>query len=283
MAKRFTDTEKWEDPWFRKLPSKHQKLWLFILDRCDSAGVWKVDFELAGFLIGERLKLEEASPFFKNRVVPFDDGEKWFIPKFLDFQYGHLDENCRPHKYVIKVLIRHGLYEGYQKGIDTLKDKSKDKEQDKDKEKDGEEHEKGIEQAAPRSPRPAKSESGSAGHDLKGFPRFWVSYPKKRSKGQAEKAWSKLKPDELLQDRILHALELAKTSVDWKKNGGEFIPYPATWLNAKGWEDEFKSPGPPPERLSVKNEMPDRTTQPRWDYPPEVQELVKNAIPGGRK
>ncbi len=73
---------------------------------------------------------------------------------------------------------------------------------------------------------------------LVGFDKFWLAYPKKKSKGQAEKAWKKLNPNEQLQDRIHLALERAKTSADWKKDNGQFIPYPASWLNAKGWEDE---------------------------------------------
>lgn len=75
------------------------------------------------------------------------------------------------------------------------------------------------------------------------FDIFWQAYPKKKSKGQAEKAWRKINPSEQLQDRILNAIEQAKTSVDWKKDNGQFIPYPATWLNAKGWED-----APPPQK-----------------------------------
>lgn len=71
------------------------------------------------------------------------------------------------------------------------------------------------------------------------FETFWTNYPKKRSKGQAEKAWAKIKPDEQLTGEILSALERAKTSADWQKDGGQFIPYPATWLNAKGWEDDY--------------------------------------------
>lgn len=74
----------------------------------------------------------------------------------------------------------------------------------------------------------------------RGFDLFWEQYPKKKSKGQAERAWKAIKPDQQLQDRILHALEQAKTSDQWQKERGEFIPYPATWLNAKGWEDEHK-------------------------------------------
>ena len=70
------------------------------------------------------------------------------------------------------------------------------------------------------------------------FDQFWQRYPKKKSKGQAEKAWAKINPDEQLHNAIMQGLERAKTSGDWQKNNGEFILHPATWLNAKGWEDE---------------------------------------------
>lgn len=70
-----------------------------------------------------------------------------------------------------------------------------------------------------------------------GFPAFWQAYPKKRSKGDAEKAWKSLKPDKALQATIIAAVEQAKKRKDWVKDGGEFIPYPATWLRDRGWED----------------------------------------------
>ncbi len=75
------------------------------------------------------------------------------------------------------------------------------------------------------------------------FDEFWAEYPKKRSKGQAEKTWVKLKPDEQLFEAIMTGLKRAKTSADWAKNGGQYIPYPSTWLNAKGWEDEHDERG----------------------------------------
>lgn len=73
-----------------------------------------------------------------------------------------------------------------------------------------------------------------------GFDQFWRLYPKKRSKGQAEKTWVKISPDDELYKQILAGLENAKKSIDWQKDGGQYIPYPSTWLNAKGWEDEYK-------------------------------------------
>ena len=73
------------------------------------------------------------------------------------------------------------------------------------------------------------------------FETFWKKYPKKKSKGQAEKAWKNMKPDTVLVQEIMSGLEKAIASYDWKKEGGKFIPYPATWLNAKGWLDEYSS------------------------------------------
>lgn len=70
------------------------------------------------------------------------------------------------------------------------------------------------------------------------FDLFWKAYPKRKSRGQAEKAFMKINPDEQLLAVIVEAVGRAKTWDDWKKDDGKFIPYPATWLNAKGWLDE---------------------------------------------
>jgi uncharacterized protein YdaU (DUF1376 family) len=70
------------------------------------------------------------------------------------------------------------------------------------------------------------------------FILFWKSYPKKKSKGQAEKAFLKINPDEQLLAVMIASVERAKTSEDWIKEKGKYIPHPATWLNAKGWLDE---------------------------------------------
>lgn len=71
------------------------------------------------------------------------------------------------------------------------------------------------------------------------FSLFYKQYPKKKSRGQAEKTWVKLKIDKALFKEILEGLEKAKSSKKWNKDNGEFIPHPSTWLNAKGWEDEY--------------------------------------------
>ena len=36
---------------------------------------------------------------------------------------------------------------------------------------------------------------------------------------------------------ILAAVERQKLSKGWIKDGGQYIPHPATWLNKRRWED----------------------------------------------
>lgn len=82
-------------------------------------------------------------------------------------------------------------------------------------------------------------ESNTNTHNLaEGFKTFWDAYPKKKSKGDAEKAFKAINPDDQLLGAIIAAVKKQLLSRDWQKDGGQFIPYPASWLRAKGWEDE---------------------------------------------
>jgi hypothetical protein len=74
------------------------------------------------------------------------------------------------------------------------------------------------------------------------FSSFWASYPKKVSKQAALKAWCNLKPDEELASTIVTAVERYKNTKDWQKEDGKYVPYPATFLNGKRWEDEIDAP-----------------------------------------
>lgn len=75
-----------------------------------------------------------------------------------------------------------------------------------------------------------------------GFAEFWIAYPKKAGKGAAEKAFSKAKVNGRLPE-VLKAIEEQKQSAQWQKDGGQFIPNPATWISQRRWEDEQTAPG----------------------------------------
>lgn len=73
-----------------------------------------------------------------------------------------------------------------------------------------------------------------------GWEHFWAVYPRKVDKKAALKAWTKLAPDSVLIDRIIAAVGIHKTTDEWNQDGGKFVPYPASWLNGRRWEDEVK-------------------------------------------
>lgn len=83
-----------------------------------------------------------------------------------------------------------------------------------------------------------KNNKYNAGELAEKFARFWSAYPKKTAKGAAEKAFAKLNPDNPLLEAMVQALAWQSRQPDWIKNGGQFVPMPATWLNARRWEDE---------------------------------------------
>ena len=105
--KRFTETQKWEDPWFRKLRPEMKLLWQWLCDRCDNAGVIEPDVELASFQIGYQYPMDTLLEF-GGRIVNLPCG-KWFIPKFIEFQYGKLSEECKAHKPIYLSLQKHGI------------------------------------------------------------------------------------------------------------------------------------------------------------------------------
>lgn len=146
MAKRFTDTSKWNKPFLRKMKSAYKLLWLFITDECDHSGIWQVDIEAAELKTGEKLNKEIAISFFKDRIIEIDGGEKWFIPGFVEFQYGELNPNNRAHASVISILRKYNLlddlnriqapYKDLASPLQGAKDKDMDKDKDKDMDKD---------------------------------------------------------------------------------------------------------------------------------------------------
>ena len=137
MPKRYTDTDKWKKIWFRKLKNDHKVFWMYVLDQCDHAGIWEVDFELASYFCNG-IKESEIRDTFVKQYHEFDDGKRWFIKDFIEFQYRGLDESNRVHNSVITILKRHGLYKVLISFLHEAKDKDIYKEQLKDKEKDKE-------------------------------------------------------------------------------------------------------------------------------------------------
>lgn len=135
MSKRFTDTDKWRNPWFRKLSPTYKSLWMYIVDACDNAGVWMVDIDLASFCIGEEIDVNSALEAFDGRVISIGDGKRWQVIDYVAFQFGQeLNPKSKVHASVISLMKKHGIDPDshrvsipYPKGIHSPKDKDKNK------------------------------------------------------------------------------------------------------------------------------------------------------------
>jgi hypothetical protein len=69
------------------------------------------------------------------------------------------------------------------------------------------------------------------------FVAFWNEYPNRTGKKAAYKAWQNAKDKPPIED-ILAAVRKQKASLNWTKDGGQFIPMPVTWLNQGRWDDQ---------------------------------------------
>jgi hypothetical protein len=74
------------------------------------------------------------------------------------------------------------------------------------------------------------------------FEQFWDAYPKKKAKGLAQQAWARLKPTSELLMVMLAAINRQRATLQWTRDNGQYIPYPATWLNQRRWEDGDDGP-----------------------------------------
>lgn len=111
MAKRFYDSKKYENQWFRNLPPDLKCVYDYCLCYCDHAGILKLDIDDMEFRIKPKSKLtlgliEET---FKNKFV-FLDEDKIFIPKFIYWQYkNELSPGNPVHRCVYELFKENGI------------------------------------------------------------------------------------------------------------------------------------------------------------------------------
>lgn len=111
---------------------------------------------------------------------------------------------------------------------DASRNVTTDKDKDKYKDKEGSKEPLSV---------PAQAKQKRQSGDSR-FDQFWIAYPNKKAKPAALSAWMKLAPSEALFSTIIEAIAAQKLSHDWTKDGGRFVPHPATWINQRRWEDE---------------------------------------------
>jgi hypothetical protein len=130
MAKRFTDTEKWRDEWWGSLPNDYRIIWLYLVDSCSIAGIWKKDFRGMNFNCNTNIDEDTFLKVFATRLI--DRGQFFFIPKFLRFQCPKgLNSNKPAVLSIVKELQLNNLTqivnESFGNDFLIIKDKDKGK------------------------------------------------------------------------------------------------------------------------------------------------------------
>jgi hypothetical protein len=149
MAKRFTDTDKWKDEWWGSLPNDYRMIWLYLIDSCSIAGIWKKDFRGLNFNCNTNIDEKQFLEIFGTRLI--DRGNFFFIPKFLRFQCPKgLNSNKPAILSIVKEIEQNNLTQtiieslgndfliikGKDKGKGTGKDKGKEEGKDKEVQED---------------------------------------------------------------------------------------------------------------------------------------------------
>jgi hypothetical protein len=221
MAKRFTDTDKWKRPWFRTLPNDLKVVWFYLLDQCDHAGVWCADFELMRFQTGVHFDAETLEQAFDGKIKRIED-DKYFIPSFVEFQYGELTPTNNTHRSVLKIIQK--IEEN-----EPLRSPSRG-DQDKGTDKD-----KGKKQ---------KTTKPKTGYPPD-FDAVYDAYPRKEGKSRAYKIYAReIKTDED-RDRLLAAVQnyaerKVGTEAQYLKHFSTFMGEWKDWLDANTGTAQMK-------------------------------------------
>jgi hypothetical protein len=103
--KRFSETAKWDDPWFRALPGAHKLVFLYLLDRCNNAGFWEEDLDGMAFHTKVEASALEGALKGLERGIQGASGWYW-VKNFLRHQKNDsLNPENPAHRQIIALLL----------------------------------------------------------------------------------------------------------------------------------------------------------------------------------
>jgi hypothetical protein len=213
MSKRFIDTGIFDDDWFMDLSKDGKLLWLYLITKCNHAGMIKINLKLCKVQTGINDILTVIKEL-DNRLVTVRE-QLYFIPKFIVFQYpGFPNSKAKAQQSAIEILKKYSLLDENNLTVTQLLPNSYNKGNDNDYINDND-----------------NDESKEVKID---FEIFWNLYNKKvGSKDNCKKKWDKLFLQ--IQQSIINILPEYLESITDR----QFQPNPETWINQKRWENEI--------------------------------------------
>jgi hypothetical protein len=107
MSKRFIDTGFLDQKWIRKLPPEQKIFLIYLMLKCDNGGIIDLDIEDIEFWIGKEIGTLDFLP--ENYLISLNDSGKYFMPKFIEWQY----KDMSSQKFIVaqarQILEKHNL------------------------------------------------------------------------------------------------------------------------------------------------------------------------------
>jgi hypothetical protein len=228
------DSSLWE------MPHEYLRVWIAMLAKCDASGCVRVAAPAMARLCHlDRPALDAVIDTFcapdPESRTPDNEGRRlqrvdggWQILNYAKYREGLKQPDLstdRTRRFREKQRERSGTVGNGTKRSGTPKQRHSAK-------ADAEAKAEAV--IPPQSP----PQGGESEKSVDPFAQFWQAYPRRLSKGQAIKAWEQVDGKKHLA-AILASIEQHKRSPLWLKDGGTFIQYPATWLRARGWENDL--------------------------------------------
>jgi hypothetical protein len=109
------------------------------------------------------------------------------------------------------------------------------------------------------------------------FEQWWSHYPKKCGKGGALAVWNGLKKTNRLPalDVLVRATDSHSQSLDWTKDGGQFIPDPERWLKKHRWEDGVGNSATPTPQIGGFSVLDMSAGEQCWQSAQRLENLAK--------
>lgn len=231
MAKRFIDTDLFNDSWFMDLSQQAKLLWIYLITQCDHAGIIELNKKLLNVQTGIK-DFDTVKEELGNRLVRVKE-QYYFIPKFIKYQYPDFPKSTvKTQASAIKILKEFNLLDNSSLTVREELDNSYGNGYG-----NGNGNGNGNAHLSEKHSDDSTLSVSKDTNSIFTFEEFWNLYDKKESKLLTEKKYSKIsEKDRELIKKTLPAYINKTPDKQFRKN-------PLTYLNSKLWLDE-----PEPEK-----------------------------------
>lgn len=255
MSKRFTITEKWEDGWFWQLPPHQKLLWNYLCDKCDLAGFWEINLELAAVQTKIPKTAISGAVQGLNRGY-YTNGKYLWLRNFIHHQSNYpLNPKNNAHRHIIAILERHTDFDiDFFEILETTILAPKE------------------ELISSPSKGSGKGKGNSKGKYTEDFETFWKKYPTrwipesdKHVKVGKHLAWEQW--EKISEETHRHILGIIS-----QMKAGRAVPDPWRWLRDKKFLD-FVTEQPRPDKKAIAEQEERRKQKIRDGYGKYYREI----------